>query len=537
MTHRAISPTREGGTRDRAEAPVTLRGYLLCVFAAFGGILFGYDSGYISGVLAMNYFKQEFGSASTDSNASNGLLYKTWEKSLIVSILSAGTFVGALLAGALADWMGRRSTIITGCVVFSIGVILQVASTTIALLVPGRLIAGLGVGFVSAVIILYMSEVAPKAVRGAIVSGYQFCITIGLLLAAIVDNALKDRMDTGSYRIAMAMQWPFALILGVGLFMLPESPRWYVKKGRTEDAAKALGTLRGQPIDSDYIKDELKEFIANHEYESRQMKTGWMDCFRGGFKRPSSNLRRVCLGMALQMMQQWTGVNFIFYYGSTFFQSVGIKNAFVVSMITSAVNVGSTPISFWTIERFGRRMLLIYGAVGMLLCEFIIAIVGTTAHEGSKAASTCLIVFTCFYIFFFASTWGPAAWVVIGEIFPLPIRAKGVALSTASNWLWNFVIGYITPYMLDEDKGNLKSKVFFLWGATCTACVIFAYFLVPETKGLSLEQVDRMLEETTPRTSTKWVPHLTHEADVSSLESKDKQGTAPRAEFRENTDV
>jgi sugar porter (SP) family MFS transporter len=231
--------------------------------------------------------------------------------------------------------------------------------------------------------------------------------------------------------------------------MLPESPRWYVKKGRKDEAARALATLRGQAVGSQYVTDELKELVANHEYEMRSMNSGWADCFRGGWK-PSSNFRRVCLGMALQMMQQWTGVNFIFYYGSTFFQTVGIQNAFVVSMITTAVNVGSTPIAFWTIEKFGRRMLLIYGAIGMLMCEFIIAIVGTV-DEGSKAASTCLIVFTCFYIFFFASTWGPAAWVVIGEIFPLPIRAKGVALSTASNWLWNFVIGFVTPYMVNEE--------------------------------------------------------------------------------------
>ena len=178
-------------------------------------------------------------------------------------------------------------------------------------------------------------------------------------------------------------------------------------------------------------------------------------------------------------------------------------------MITTAVNVASTPISFWTIEKLGRRTLLIYGAIGMLICEFIIAIVGTV-DPGSKAAGYCLIIFTCIYIFFFASTWGPAAWVVIGEIFPLPIRAKGVAMSTASNWLWNFVIGYITPYMVDKDKGNLGSKVFFVWGTTCTLCVVFAYFLVPETKGLSLEQVDRMLAETTPRTSAKWVPTATY---------------------------
>jgi|TARA_R110002003_G_scaffold1193_4_gene22762 MFS family permease len=215
-----------------------------------------------------------------------------------------------------------------------------------------------------------------------------------------------------------------------------------------------------------------------------------------------------------------------------------MKNAFVVSMITTAVNVGSTPISFWAIEKLGRRALLIYGALGMLICEFLIAIIGTAA-EGSKAASTCLIVFTCIYIFFFATTWGPGAWVLIGEIFPLPIRAKGVALSTASNWFWNFVIGFITPYMVRPEYGNLKTKVFFVWGATCTACVLFAYYFVPETKGLSLEQVDRMLEETTPQKSAKWVPHTTYadQAEVSSMEAEKSGVRVPRTEFREHRDV
>lgn len=186
----------------------------------------------------MNAFKQQFGGKSTShpgglqntditgpstvTEAYNGHLYKTWEKSLIVSILSAGTFFGALFAGSLADWLGRRATIISGCGVFIVGVVLQVASSAVPLLVAGRLIAGIGVGFVSAVIILYMSEVAPKSVRGAIVSGYQFCITIGLLLAAVVDNSTMNRMDSGSYRIPIAIQFAWALILGTGLLLLPE---------------------------------------------------------------------------------------------------------------------------------------------------------------------------------------------------------------------------------------------------------------------------------------------------------------------------
>ncbi|KAF2786002.1 general substrate transporter [Melanomma pulvis-pyrius CBS 109.77] len=507
-----------GGDLGRVEAPVTLRGYLLCVFAAFGGILFGYDSGYISGLTGQD---PGFGDSS---DAYNGYLYDTWQKSLITSILSAGTFFGALFAGSLADWIGRRSTIIAGCGVFSVGVAMQVASTTIALLVPGRLIAGVGVGFVSAVIILYMSEVAPKAVRGAIVSGYQFCITIGLLLAAVVDQTMHDDLSSRSYRVPMAIQFLWALILAAGLFFLPESPRYHVKKDRLDAAAGALSTLRGQPVDSEYIKNELSELVASYRYEQENMQANWLDCFRGGLKDSSSNLRRVLLGMALQMMQQWTGVNFIFYYGTTFFQQVGIKNAFLIAMITTAVNVLSTPISFWTIEKFGRRTLLIYGAVGMALCEFLIAIVGVATHANthtSTASGYVLIIFTCFYIFFFASTWGPAAWVVIGEIFPLPIRAKGVALSTASNWLWNFVIGQITPYMVDKGYANMGTNVFWVWGSTCTLCVVFAYFLVPETKGLSLEQVDRMLHETNPRNSAKWVPHTAY-ANQASREDSDK---------------
>lgn len=189
----------------------------------------------------------------------------------------------------------------------------------------------------------------------------------------------------------------------------------------------------------------------------------------------------------------------------------------MIGLITTLVNVCSTPISFWTIEKFGRRPLLIWGALGMLICQFIVAIVGVTDGK-NKSAVRAEISFVCVYIFFFASTWGPGAWVVIGEIFPLPIRSRGVGLSTASNWLWNCIIAVITPYMVGKDAANLREKVFFIWGSLCTLCFIYAYLLVPETKGLTLEQVDRMLEETTPRTSSKWRPHTTFAAEMGLTE-------------------
>lgn len=515
---------------SRIEAPVTLKAYLLCVFAAFGGFFFGYDSGYIGGVLGMPYFIHTFQGlpyppAGATKEQSEYFKISSSNNSLIVSILSAGTFFGAIVAGDFADWFGRRTTIIMGCGVFSIGVALQTASTTVALLAVGRIIAGFGVGFVSAIIILYMSEIAPKKIRGALVSGYQFAITLGLMVAACVTYATNGRLDTGSYRIPIALQLLPAIILATGLFFLPESPRYFVIKDRLENAARSLAILRGQPADSELIQQELAEIVANHQYEMSVIPqsgylSSWANCFKGGLGSASSNLRRTILGTSLQMMQQWTGVNFIFYYSTIFLQSLGtIDNPFLISMVFTIVNVCSTPISFYIVERLGRRTILIYGAAGMVVCQFIVGAVGTALPDSTTAA-TALVAFICIYIFFFATTWGPGAWVLIGEIFPIPIRSRGVGLSTASNWLWNCIIGVITPYMVGTDKGNLGPKVFFIWGTLCLVCFFYAVFLIPETKGLSLEQVDRMFEETTPMHSAKWVPHSTFAADMGYTAEK-----------------
>lgn len=509
---------------NRVEAPVTWKAYLMCVFASFGGILFGYDSGYINGVLSMKYVVHKYTgepypAPGEEKPASFAL--PSWQQSMIVSFLSLGTFVGAIMAGDLADFFGRKTTVLAGCVVYTVGCVMQAASTEYRLLIAGRVIAGVGVGFVSATIILYMSEIAPRKVRGAIVAGYQFCITIGLLLASCVDYATQNRLDTGSYRIPISIQFLWAIILGGGLLLLPESPRYFVKRGRLDSAANTLARLRGQAHDSELIQNELAEIVANHEYELQVIPSGsyfasWANCFKGSLWNPGSNLRRTILGTSLQMMQQWTGVNFVFYFGTSFFTALGtISNPFLISLITTLVNVCSTPLSFWMVERLGRRTILIYGAAGMVVCQFIVAIAGTVDGDNDNTVRA-MIAFICIYIFFFATTWGPAAWVVIGEIFPLPIRSRGVGLSTASNWLWNCIIAVITPYMVGEDKGNLGAKVFFIWGSLCACCFVYAYFLVPETKGLTLEQVDRMFEETTPRTSSKWRPHETFASVVGA---------------------
>jgi sugar porter (SP) family MFS transporter len=275
-----------------------------------------------------------------------------------------------------------------------------------------------------------MSEIAPKKVRGAVVAGYQFCITIGILLANCVVYATQNRRDTGSYRIPIAVQFLWAIILAIGLALLPDSPRYFVKKGRLDEAAKALARVRGQPIDSEFIQSILPQtsYIGS-----------WAACFSGKISKPSSNARRTTVGIVMQMMQQLTGINFIFYFGTVFFQQLGtIQDPFLISLVTTLVNVLSTPFSFWMVERIGRRTILIYGAGLMVVFQFIVGIIGATAGKPSATpnenATRAMIAFICLNIAAFATTWGPAAWIVIGEIFPLTIRSRGVGLSTASNW-------------------------------------------------------------------------------------------------------
>lgn len=389
---------------------------------------------------------------------------------------------------------------------------------------------------------MYQSECAPRWIRGAVVSGYQWCITIGLLVAAIANNGTKDRTNSGSYRIPIAIQFAWAIVLAIGMLILPESPRWHVKKGRTEDAARALARLNGTDMDDPLVRSELADIQTNLDVEMSHGKATYLDCFRMGERK---QLLRTATGMALQGWQQLTGINFIFYYGTTFFLSTGIAsgNAFIFTIISNVVNVATTIPGMWMMERVGRRKLLIFGAAWMAVCELIVAITGTAISESNTSGQKVLVAFVCIYIAGFASTWGPAAWVVCGEIFPLAIRAKALSLCVASNWLWNFGIGYATPYLVQSGPGHagLGTKVFFIWTATCASAGIFSYFFIYETSGLSLEEVDELYVVCTaiasPRANanararrTDLEGHVAPPKDDESVEAdenKEKAASAP----------
>ncbi|CAH7672820.1 general substrate transporter [Phakopsora pachyrhizi] len=469
------------------KARAKLVGISMALFAAFGGFLYGYDTGYISGTKEMAYWLQLFGEQDLNGN----YVLSTANDSLVTSILSVGTFSGALLAFPVGDILGRRWGIIFACFIFSIGIAIQTASTNVPVFAVGRVLAGLGVGLTSCLVPMYQSECSPKWIRGAVVACYQWAITIGLLVAAIIVQLTKDINSASCYRIPIGLQFIWAFILSIGLYFLPESPKYLILKGHKQEAMNSLGRLLSLSTNSEPVQKEYDEVNDSLKKENALASFTYLDCFRSG---PGKYRLRILTGIALQALQQLSGINFIFYFGTTFFRNSGISNPFLTTIITNAVNVGMTIPGIWLVDRAGRRSLLLIGAAVMCACEFIVAIVGASVETSNTSGQRVLIAFVCIYIGAFAATWGPIAWVVTGEIYPLAIRAKGMSLSTASNWAFNFAIGYSTPYLVDigPGKAGLQSKVFFIWGAFCALCFIFTFFFIMETKGLSLEQVDQL---------------------------------------------
>jgi MFS transporter, SP family, sugar:H+ symporter len=351
----------------------------------------------------------------------------------------------------------------------------------------------MGVGCVSVLVPLYQSEMAPKWIRGTLVCAYQLSITFGLLTASVVNIVTSNILTSTAYRIPLGLQLTWACVLSLGLLILPETPRYLVKRGKLEAAGLSLSRLRRLDITHPALLDELQEIVANHEYEMTQGGDHYKDIIFGSPRLG----RRTATGCGLQMLQQLTGINFIMYYSTSFFDGANVQSPYLKSLIINIVNVVSTIPGLLVIESWGRRKLLIVGAVGMAVCQLLIASFSAAAGDRlPDAAQTILIIFCAINIFFFAASWGPVVWVVTSEIYPLKVRAKSMSVSTASNWLLNFGIAYGTPYMVGKGEGSahIGPKIFFLWGAFCIVAILFVWFMVFETSKISLEQIDEMYE-------------------------------------------
>ncbi|QPG72891.1 hypothetical protein FOA43_000194 [Brettanomyces nanus] len=477
-----LPPTEEELKKIRKRS--TMMAIYVGLMSALGELIYGYDTGVINSMLEMSYVRRHF--------PSNGKSFSTTEVSVVTAILSVGTFFGALSSPLLSDRIGRKWCIVVDCsVIFNIGIILQVISDAIPLLCIGRFISGFGVGIISAVIPLYQAETAPKWIRGSIISFSQWAITVGLLISSAVSQGTHDMDSSACYRIPIGLQLIISCILSVIMCFLPESPRYYVKCGRLDDAIMSLSKLRRLPPDDEFLIEELIEIKASYDYEVSFGSTSLLDCFRNSPGRVCQR-KRMFTGIMLQAFQQCSGINFIFYYGVNFFVRIGIGQSYLISFITYLVNVIFTIPGIFFVEILGRRTLLLTGAIGMTVCNYIIGIVGVETN--SITANKIMIVFVCGFISFFAATWGPVCWVTVGEIYSLSVRQKAVSICAATNWFINFIFAYATPYLVDTGSHTaaLGTKIFFLWGSLNITGFVFVYFMVFETKGLMLEEIDEL---------------------------------------------
>ena len=434
--------------------------YLAAAFAALGGLLFGYDTGVISGALI--FIKQEFA-------------LSTFEQELIVSIVLVGAIVGALTGGRLSDRFGRRATLLATSVVFIAGAIVCAAAGSIAGLVIGRIIVGLGIGLACTTVPVYISEVAPPEARGWQVSLFQLAITIGILGAYLVDFAFAK---TEAWRWMLGLAVIPGVILGTGMLFLPESPRWLAKYTHPEAARAVLVQIRG----TDNVDMEFGEIIGS--LEKAEGHGRWADLLSPTV-RPA-----LVVGIGLAIFQQITGINTVIYYAPTIVLAAGIPSAsgaILATAVIGLVNVIMTIVAMWLIDRVGRRPLLLVGIAGMTVCLGILGAAFRMQAETSTVAWVAVITLMA-YVAFFAISLGPIFWLLIAEIYPLQIRGLAEGTAAGSNWIFNLVVS-ITFLTLVQEVG--PSWTFWLYGVLSIAAFVFSYYMVPETKGRTLEEIEQ----------------------------------------------
>ncbi|CAI4367920.1 CQI_4a_G0012060.mRNA.1.CDS.1 [Saccharomyces cerevisiae] len=484
-----------------ASAYVTVS--IMCIMIAFGGFVFGWDTGTISGFVNQTDFIRRFGMKHKDGT---NYLSKV-RTGLIVSIFNIGCAIGGIILSKLGDMYGRKMGLIVVVVIYIIGIIIQIASINKWYqYFIGRIISGLGVGGIAVLSPMLISEVSPKHLRGTLVSCYQLMITAGIFLGYCTNYGTKTYSNSVQWRVPLGLGFAWALFMIGGMTFVPESPRYLAEVGKIEEAKRSIAVSNKVAVDDPAVLAEVEAVLAGVEAEKLAGNASWGELFSSKTKV----LQRLIMGAMIQSLQQLTGDNYFFYYGTTIFKAVGLSDSFETSIVLGIVNFASTFVGIYVVDRYGRRTCLLWGAASMTACMVVYASVGVTRlwpngqdQPSSKGAGNCMIVFACFYIFCFATTWAPIPYVVVSETFPLRVKSKAMSIATAANWLWGFLIGFFTPF--------ITGAINFYYGYVFMGCLVFMFFyvllVVPETKGLTLEEVNTMWEEgVLPWKSASWVP-------------------------------
>lgn len=461
---------------------------MIATIAAFGGLLFGFDTGVISGALLL--IKND---PALIINGMEQLPERTQE--WIVSITVLGAAVGALGSGRITDILGRKKVLIITAFIFAVGSVGLAAANSVALLIIWRLIIGIAIGVASYTVPLYISELSPTHARGALVSINQLAITVGIFASYLVDLGFAN-FDEG-WRWMFLVGLVPSLILFIGMFFLPDTPRWLMTYKGEEKARKVLDKV------GESNKEEVLEQIkANIKAENKE--EGSLGILKAKWVRPA-----LLIGIGVMLFQQFTGINTIIYYSPTIFEMAGfgaessnaVYEAILPSLPIGFVNVLFTVIAIFLVDRWGRKPLLYLGLSGMIVALIALGI-GFTFHNSlGEALKWISFISMIIYIPFFAISLGPIAWLLISEVYPTKIRGLGMSLATMVNWVTNFIVantflslGKVTSGVMPNPAGEgtlvNPGGAFFIYAVIGVLGLLFVYSYIPETKGHSLEKIE-----------------------------------------------
>ncbi|KAK9235865.1 general substrate transporter [Lipomyces kononenkoae] len=480
--------------------------YLVAMSATIGGMLFGFDISSVSAFVDNDSYRQFFNYPGST------------EQGGITASMAGGSFLGSLCAGFVSDKLGRKHTIQLGAIIWMIGAAIQCSVQNVAQLVCGRVVAGLAIGICSSQVPVYIAELSPKKIRGRLVGLFQWAVTWGIMIMFYISYGCTFISGPQSFRLAWGIQMVPGFLLLLTLTPFPESPRWLASRDRWDEAIEIISHVQGNgDVDNPEVQIEVQELKEAVRIDKLSADVTIFDLFAKGSRL------RTFVGMSGQIWQQLTGMNVMMYYVVFTFAMAGYNgnSGLVSSSIQYVINVVMTVPALLFIDSWGRRPLLIYGAI--IMSVWLFAVSGLMASYGhwvpsvagnanirwsvpSKPAAKAIIACNYLFVATFATTWGPGIWIYVSEIFPLKQRAIGNGFCGAWNWIFNFALAFFVPPAFQ----NIQWKTYLIFAVFCIAMSTHVFLLFPETKGKTLEEIDIMWAENIK-------PWKTANADLTEL--------------------
>ncbi|CAN1149695.1 Sugar carrier protein C [Linum perenne] len=463
-----------------------------CIVAAMGGLIFGYDIGISGGVTAMNPFLEKFFPAvyrkKNAVSAEEKDLYCQYDSqtlTMFTSSLYLAALLSSIVASTVTRMFGRKLSMLFGGILFFAGAIINGFAQSVWMLILGRILLGFGIGFANQSVPLYLSEMAPYRYRGALNIGFQLSITIGILVANVL-NYFFSKIKPNGWRLSLGGAMVPALIITIGSLVLPDTPNSLIERGNHDEARKKLQRIRGV----DDVEEEFKDLVVASD-QSKLIQHPWRNLLQRKY-RP-----HLSMAILIPFFQQLTGINVIMFYAPVLFGSIGFGDdaALMSAVITGIVNVAATMVSIYGVDKWGRRFLFLEGGVQMLICQVVVAVCigakfGLDGNPGElpKWYAILVVLFICVYVAGFAWSWGPLGWLVPSEIFPLEIRSAAQSVNVSVNMLFTFIVAQIFLMTLC----HLKFGLFLFFAFFVIIMSIFVFFFLPETKGIPIEEMGQV---------------------------------------------